>query len=59
MCIPIKSIDHRAPKPGLEMRINFYRCQGSDPNRKYVAWQPTNAATFHVPEAFGRMRLVE
>jgi len=59
MCIPIKSVDHRAPKPGLEMRINFYRCQGSDPNRKYVAWQPTNAATFHVPEAFGRMRLVE
>jgi hypothetical protein len=41
------------------MRINFYRCQGSDPNRKYVAWQATNAATFHVPEAFGRMRLVE
>jgi hypothetical protein len=59
MRIPSKSIDNRAPKPGLEMRINFYRCQGADPNRKYIAWQPTHAATFHVPEAFGRMRLVE
>ncbi len=59
MRIPIKSIDQRPPAPGLEMRINFYRCQGADPHRKYVAWQPTNAETFHVPEAFGRMRLAE
>jgi Carbohydrate family 9 binding domain-like len=57
MRIPIKSIDPRPPAPGLEMRINFYRCQGADPHRKYIAWQPTHAATFHVPEAFGRMRL--
>lgn len=59
MRIPIKSIDDRAPAPGAEMRINFYRCQGADPHRKYIAWQPTHAATFHVPEAFGRMRLAE
>jgi len=59
MRIPIKSIDDRAPAMGVEMRINFYRCQGADPQRKYVAWQPTHAATFHVPEAFGRMRLAE
>ena len=59
MRIPVKSIDRRPPAAGLEMRINFYRCQGADPQRKYVAWQPTHAATFHVPEAFGRMRLAE
>jgi hypothetical protein len=59
MRIPIKSIDDRAPAAGLEMRINFYRCQGADPHRKYIAWQPTHAATFHVPEAFGRIRLAE
>jgi hypothetical protein len=59
MRIPIKSIDDRPPAAGLEMRINFYRCQGSDPGRKYIAWQPTHAETFHVPEAFGRMRLAE
>jgi hypothetical protein len=57
MRIPVKSIDARPAAPGIEMRINFYRCQGEDPNRKYVAWQPTHAETFHVPEAFGRMRL--
>lgn len=59
MKIPVKSIDARPPQPGLEMRINFYRCQGADPNRKYIAWQPTHASTFHVPEAFGRIKLGE
>jgi len=59
MRIPIKSIDDRPPAAGLEMRINLYRCQGADPNRKYIAWQPTHAATFHVPAAFGRMRLAD
>lgn len=59
MRIPIKSIDDRPPAAGIEMRINFYRCQGADPHRKYIAWQPTQAATFHVPEAFGRMRLAD
>ncbi|SRR5579871_125387 len=59
MRIPMKSIDTRTPAAGLEMRINFYRCQGADPHRKYIAWQPTHKATFHVPEAFGRMRLAD
>jgi hypothetical protein len=59
MRIPVKSIDTRAPAVGLEMRINFYRCQGVGAQRKYIAWQPTHAETFHVPEAFGRMRLAE
>jgi len=59
MRIPLKSIDQRPPAAGLEMRINFYRCQGADPQRKYIAWQATHAETFHVPEAFGRMRLAE
>ena len=57
MRIPLKSVDTRPPAPGIEMRINFYRCQGADPHRVYIAWQPTHAATFHVPEAFGLIRL--
>jgi hypothetical protein len=57
MRIPVKSIDARPPAAGLEMRVNLYRCQGADPHRKYIAWQPTHAETFHVPEAFGRMKL--
>ena len=57
MRIPLASIDTRAPAAGNEMRINFYRCQGPPPNRKFIAWQPTQDNSFHVPEAFGRMKL--
>jgi hypothetical protein len=59
MRIPIKSVDQRQPEAGREMRVNFYRCQGAEPGRKYIAWQPTNAKTFHVPESFGLLRLVK
>jgi hypothetical protein len=57
MRIPLKTIDSRKPANGLEMRVNFYRCQGPGPNRKSIAWQPTKSRTFHVPEAFGRLVL--
>ncbi|MFN7992299.1 MAG: carbohydrate-binding family 9-like protein [Bryobacteraceae bacterium] len=57
MRIPLKSIDNRPPAAGLEMRINFYRCQGQDPHRKYIAWQPTGQDSFHAPEAFGLLKL--
>ncbi len=57
MQIPLSSIDSRTPANGLEMRANLYRCQDADPNRRYIAWQPTNSRSFHEPEAFGRLRL--
>lgn len=57
MRIPIAAIDTRAPKAGLEMRINFYRLQGPPPERKRIAWQPTGNNSFHTPEAFGSLRL--
>jgi hypothetical protein len=57
MRIPLHSIDPRPPAAGHEMRINFYRCQGPEPGRKYIAWQPTGEASFHVPQAFGLLRL--
>lgn len=57
MRIPMDKIDTRPPAPGLQMRVNLYRCQGADPNRKYIAWQPTHSRSFHVPEAFGRLQL--
>ena len=59
MRIPIAKVDDRPAEPGREMRVNFYRIQGPGPRRKGIAWQPTNAATYHVPEAFGRMKLVK
>ncbi len=61
MRIPFDSINAEngsvQPKPGTEMRINFYRLQGPKPNRVMVAWQPTGAPNYHVPEAFGRIVL--
>lgn len=57
MQIPLDKIDSRKPRPGLEFRINLYRSQGPPPGRKNVTWQPTMKRTFHVPEAFGRLRL--
>src|SRR5262245_4148563 len=59
MRIPIEKVDTRRPEPGREMRINFYRLQGPGPARNRIAWQPTNAASYHVPEAFGRLRLMK
>ena len=59
MRIPIAKVDERPPEPGSEMRVNFYRIQGPGPRRKGIAWQPTGAATYHVPEAFGRLKLVK
>ncbi len=57
MRIPFDKIDTRAPMPGRIMRINFYRIQGPPAAKKHIAWQPTNSNTYHVPEAFGRLRL--
>lgn len=59
MQIPMKSIDARTPRAGNEMRVNLYRIEGPAPNRIYIAWQPTNSSTYHVPEAFGRLVLTK
>jgi len=57
--IPIESINGATAKPDSEMRINFYRIQGKKPNGyRMIAWQPTGARNYHVPDAFGRIRLV-
>ena len=57
MQIPWKTIDKREPRAGNELRVNFYRMQGPPPERKMIAWQPTHARSYHVPEAFGILRL--
>lgn len=59
MQIPMKAIDSRTPRAGNQMRVNLYRIEGAPPNRIYIAWQPTNSATYHVPEAFGRLILAK
>jgi hypothetical protein len=57
MRIPLSAIDNRPPEPGRELRVNLYRCQGPGPDRKFISWQPTGEASFHVPAAFGLLRL--
>jgi hypothetical protein len=59
MAIPMSAIGVTAPKAGTEMRVGLYRIAGTGTNKKYYAWQPTGQTTFHVPQAFGRLRLVE
>jgi Carbohydrate family 9 binding domain-like len=57
MKIPFPSIDPRPPQAGREFRINLYRIQGK--KRTFMAWQPTQNESFHMPEVFGKLRLIE
>lgn len=45
------------PAPGVQWRINLCRCIGGDPDRGYLAWQPTRTKepNFHVPDVFGSL----
>lgn len=56
MRIPFAAIDARPPQPGRELRLGLYRIAGVTIKRHY-AWQPTGQDTFHVPQAFGILRL--
>lgn len=55
--IPFAAIDSQPASRGNRLRFNFFRVEGREPNRRELAWQPTYSATFHVPEAFGWLRL--
>lgn len=59
MKIPYAALDARPAAGGNTLRINFFRCQGPGPDRKLIVWQPTHRRTFHVPEVFGTIKLVE
>jgi len=57
LAIPIAAItDHFDPTQ--PWRVNFFRCEGLDPQRFYSAWQPTETAepNFHVPQKFGWLK---
>jgi alpha-galactosidase len=38
--------------------VNFYRVEGPQEPRAYLAWRPTKTPqpNFHVPSAFGKLR---
>ena len=54
MRIPWNHWIHK-PERNERWRINLFRCVGKDPNRGYVAWQPTRTPepNFHLPQVFG------
>jgi alpha-galactosidase len=57
LAIPVKSLTPRF-SPEAVWRANFYRVEGAEEPRAYLAWQPTGTPepNFHVPGAFGRLR---
>ena len=59
MQIPFTALQTQPPAVGERFRINLFRSQGPPPNRVAVVWQPTMSDTFHVPEKFGLLRLIE
>jgi hypothetical protein len=59
LAIPIRALTERFDSNAI-WRVNFYRVEGTEEPRAYMAWQPTNTPepNFHVPRRFGRMRFV-
>jgi alpha-galactosidase len=57
IAIPLKSL---TPKfdPAHDWKVNFFRVEGKQEPRTYLAWRPTDTPqpNFHVPEAFGVLR---
>ncbi len=56
--LPLDGLDHD-PKPGECWRMNIYRCDTSARGRVFLAWSPTGAAQYHVPERFGWLDFME
>ncbi len=59
MGLPAASMGVSRIEPGMEWRINFYRCDGfgDDSQRSFLAWSPTLRRNFHIPDRFGWIRI--
>jgi hypothetical protein len=58
MRIPFSALDARPPQAGREFRLGLYRLAGRDPDRIHILWRPTGQPNYHVPQAFGTLRLI-
>lgn len=58
MGIPARSMGVSSILPGMEWRINLYRCDGVGDieQRHLLAWSPTLGDSFHIPSRFGLIR---
>ncbi len=59
MRIPYSAIDHRQAAAGNVLRLNLFRSQGPSSARHQIAWQAPMSDSFHVPERFGLLKLVQ
>jgi hypothetical protein len=59
MRIPYSAVDTRPAAAGNTLRINLFRSEGPPSHQQAVTWQAPMKSTFHVPERFGLIRLVE
>ena len=57
MRIPWGSVDTRPPRTGRELRIGLFRIAGAGQQKTFYAWRPPIGTSFHVPQAFGTLRL--
>ena len=57
LALPLKTLTLNFDSNSV-WRANFYRVEGTQEPRTYMAWQPTGTPqpNFHVPAAFGRLR---
>jgi alpha-galactosidase len=57
IAIPMKTLIANFD-PKQKWRVNFFRCEGVDPERSYLAWRRNDSPqpNFHVPAAFGALR---
>ncbi len=58
MRIPFSAIDSQTAAAGRMFRANFCRSQGPPGRRQLIAWRAPMKETFHVPEKFGYLELV-
>lgn len=59
MRIPFPALSTRPPVAGDNFRANLFRSQGPPDRRKSIAWKAPMSDTFHVPEKFGLLELVD
>jgi hypothetical protein len=59
MRIPYTAVDPRPAAAGNTLRMNLFRSQGPPPHQQAVTWQAPMNETFHTPERFGLIRLVQ
>ena len=59
MRIPLSAIDQRPAKAGNTFRMNLFLSVGAPSNHHEVTWQAPMNKTFHTPERFGLLKLVD